>query len=164
MANQYSDSHGQSKKGKETPAYRSWSSMKSRCLSKKSTSYDRYGALGISVCERWMSFENFYADMGDRPEGTSLDRIDNSGNYEPGNCRWATRVEQQSNRRCTVKIDCFGKSLTAYQWAKELGMSVATVIRRINDGMPPELAFTTPPKKGRRIASVIAAMAQGEKV
>lgn len=78
--------------------YRSWCSMKSRCTNPNSPSYRRYGGRGIKVCERWQSFENFYADMGQRPANKSIDRINNDGNYEPGNCRWADRLTQNRNR------------------------------------------------------------------
>lgn len=77
--------------------YKSWQMMRQRCSNPRNDNYRRYGAKGIGVCERWESFENFVADMGERPEGTSLDRIDSVGNYESGNCRWATRREQNVN-------------------------------------------------------------------
>lgn len=83
-----------------SPEYRAWSHMKERCSNIKAQEYESYGGRGIKVCERWLKFENFYADMGDRPSNKhSLDRIDNDGNYEPDNCRWATGIEQVLNRR-----------------------------------------------------------------
>ena len=84
-----------------SPTYNSWAAMHGRCKYPKTRSYEHYGGRGISVCERWGDFANFLEDMGERPVGTSLDRIDADGNYEPGNCRWATDAEQRANRRGT---------------------------------------------------------------
>ena len=91
--------HGHCKNNQSTKIYRVWSSMLERCRSPQHHAYDRYGGRGITVCDRWLVFENFLADMGECPSGYSLDRINNDGNYEPSNCRWATDSEQNKNRR-----------------------------------------------------------------
>ena len=92
--------HGHSRRGvPPSPTYNSWTGMMQRCYSQNATSYHRYGARGIKVCEAWQTFANFLADMGERPEGKTLDRKDNNGNYEPSNCQWSTPKEQAANRR-----------------------------------------------------------------
>ena len=155
MANMHTNGHGQSKKGSESGAYKSWSRMKVRCLNKNDKSYQRYGGIGITVCDRLMSFENFYADMGDRPDGMTLDRINNNGNYEPSNCRWATKVQQQANRKNAKLITCLGQSMTAKQWELQTGVDAATLTRRINRGIPPEVALSMEPIMGRRLKSFV---------
>lgn len=96
---QHNGKHGHARKNCESPTYISWTRMLSRCHDPNLDNYKHYGGRGITVCERWLSFENFLADMGERPANRSIDRINNDGNYEPGNCRWATSAEQHSNKR-----------------------------------------------------------------
>jgi hypothetical protein len=128
----------------DTPTWRVWSSMLKRCFSKNTQAYKDYGARGITVCDRWRTFENFHADMGDRPDGLTLDRIDMNGDYEPGNCRWATVAEQNRNKRDTKRITFNGKTLCVAEWARELEVSVATLWRRIKRGWPMEEVLTKP--------------------
>ena len=89
-----------------SPTYKSWQSMKTRCLNSNNDNWKYYGGRGITICERWLeSFENFLADMGERPKDTTLDRINSEGNYEPSNCKWSTIKEQINNRKYTVSDD-----------------------------------------------------------
>lgn len=90
--------HGHCRNGTSTLTYRVWSSMLERCRNSSHHAYDRYGGRGITVCRRWYVFENFLGDMGKKPKGRSIDRIDNDGNYTPNNCRWATLSQQNTNR------------------------------------------------------------------
>lgn len=113
-----------------SPEYRAWRAMISRCTIKSNGSYSNYGGRGILVCARWKYFENFLVDMGTRPEGTTLDRIDTNGNYESANCRWATKEQQDTNKRTSVYVTFEGKTLTYSQWAKELNTDQSVLRQR----------------------------------
>lgn len=106
-----------------TSEYRSWSAMKTRCFNRVSKGYKHYGGRGITVCARWMKFENFLADMGKRPARKSLDRINNDGNYEPGNCRWATALQQSINKQNSRWLTIDGIRLRVEEWAQKYGFS-----------------------------------------
>lgn len=127
------------------PIFRSWESMKSRCLNPNDPSYDRYGGRGIKICKSWISsFETFYADMGKRPKGKSLDRIDNAGDYTPKNCKWSTPKEQAANRRSTRFITYNGKSYALAVLAKKFCISHARLMWRLDAGWSAEKALSTP--------------------
>lgn len=124
--------HGMS----ETPEFRTWTDIQTRCHNENSTSYPNYGGRGIKVCGRWrQSFAAFLDDMGPRPEGTSIDRYpDNNGDYEPGNCRWADLREQARNRRTNVRTTINGQTKTLGEWAHLAGLRPPTVYRRYKVG------------------------------
>lgn len=125
-----------------TPIYYIWRSMMDRCHAPKSNAYSRYGGRGINVCERWQSFEDFYADMGDRPEGKSLERIDNNGDYSPENVVWADAKAQANNRRSNVILEHNGEKKTMQQWADQLGVKIQTIWARIDRGWTVDRALT----------------------
>lgn len=117
--------------GRIAKVYRVWCTMKERCQNPNHDHYKDYGGRGIRVCDRWQGFQNFISDMGDRPEGLTLERINNDGNYEPLNCKWATRAEQGANKRSNVKIDCFGITKTQKQVSAMIGITNVTCAARI---------------------------------
>jgi hypothetical protein len=145
--------HGHARVGMATPEYRSWCALVKRCTSPQDPNYPSYGGRGITVCERWQnSFENFLADMGRKPsQQHSIDRIDNDGNYEPGNCRWATRSEQSRNRRDRILVTFNGRTMFLCDWSAKTGISVGTLHYRLyNRGWSVERALTTNPKSYHR--------------
>ena len=119
----------------KSPTYHSWDNMKGRCLNPNNRKYPSYGARGITVCPEWMSFEKFLADMGEKPKGTSLDRKDNDGNYEPNNCRWATPLEQQRNTSANIKaFDSEGVEWSTWELVSATGRNYETIRYRVNAG------------------------------
>lgn len=111
--------------------YRTWISMRSRCNDKNKDSYKHYGARGIKVCKRWDDFTLFLQDMGDRPKGTTLDRIDNDGDYEPNNCRWASKEVQTFNRRGNKILTHNNISMRVVDWARVTGIKYNTLNARV---------------------------------
>lgn len=128
-----------------TPEYQAWRAMLSRCQNKNVPNHPGYGGRGIRVCERWQVFENFISDMGRRPSPAhSLDRIDNDGNYEPENCRWATNTVQQRNKRNAVLVTWAGETLPVREWEDRLGFRKELLYGRLKKGWSVERAMTEP--------------------
>lgn len=132
-----------------TPTYKSWHQMHQRCQGLHG--HDHYLTRGISVCERWAIFENFYADMGLRPEGKTLDRIDNKKGYTPDNCRWATWEQQANNREVATWHTVHGKLLTVALAAREYGLHESGLRHRLRKGWTLEKAVSTPMLPRRRV-------------
>lgn len=129
----------------ESAEYRIWRHIRTRCENGSDPAFKWYGARGIQICERWLKFENFYEDMGPRPGPEySIDRKDNSGNYEPGNCRWATDVEQARNRRNNRIVVARGEARTAAEWAEIVGIDLKLLCARLDKGWDPERAVFEP--------------------
>jgi hypothetical protein len=147
--------HGRSR----TPEYRNWCAMKERCYSPAHKNYDLYGGRGIRVCDRWVdSFENFLADMGERPfPRATVERIDTDGHYAPGNCKWETQKEQCRNKRNNHNLTVDGETLTISQWSERHGVGQRQIRKRITElgwtasdavKLPPQTKWNRrPPKK-----------------
>ncbi|WP_192248478.1 hypothetical protein [Mesorhizobium caraganae] len=138
--------HGQSR----TPTYRIWQQMIQRCENPKAQAYHHYGERGISVCPEWHSFKRFAADMGIRPKGYSIDRIDNDGNYQPDNCRWASTKQQLRNTRRNRIYEMHGRKQTIAEWAFDMGIKDSVLRSRLDVyGWPIEKALTQPVQSRR---------------
>ncbi len=138
----------------ESRVYKVWNNMVGRCYCPSTRRFDRYGGRGISVCDRWRDFLNFYADMGDPPDGLTLNRIDNDGNYEPGNCRWATWSQQMLNTSQN-ELTHKGITLTVKQWANRIGVKYKTLHRRLHHyHWSVERALDTPPGENTKRANI----------
>jgi len=133
-------SHG----GCHTKSYSCWADIKTRCFNKKHRGYGYYGARGIKICERWMKFENFFEDMGECPDGKSIDRKDNNGNYCKENCRWADRTQQNNNTRRNHFLEFRGKRLTIAQWSRITNIKYHIIYKRIGKGWSVERTLTEP--------------------
>ncbi len=154
--------HGHKPQSGASPEYVAWNGMRARCHNPSNPNYARYGARGIRVCEAWRnSFETFLSDMGRKPSTKhSIERINNNGNYEPSNCRWATATEQANNRRSSRVIKFNEEEKTLAEWSRLSGVSVTTIYQRIKYGWSIERALTQPVKmlvrKDRRHTGAIA--------
>ncbi len=126
----------------KTATYKVWQSIISRCHNKNGKALKNYSSRGITRCERWDKFENFLADMGERPDGMEIDRINNDGNYEPGNCRWVTRAVNQRNKTNTRLYTIGSETMCAKDWSLRSGVHYATLIYRLNNGCSIERALT----------------------
>ncbi|CAB4223446.1 hypothetical protein UFOVP1670_55 [uncultured Caudovirales phage] len=133
--------HGKS----TTRAYVAWDHMLQRCQNPKSPVYKFYGARGIAVCERWQQFEGFYADMGDPPDGLSLERKENNGGYNKANCRWATKIDQANNTRSNHRLTHNGMTLTIAQWSRQLGFKRGVIASRLVMGWDITRTLSTTP-------------------
>lgn len=142
--------HGHTANGTTSKTYKAWMLMKGRCFDRNNDSFKSYGGRGITVCERWLTFENFLADMGIKPPGHTLERINNNRNYEPGNCRWATPREQANNRRNTVRLKFQNKTMTVSEWAQEVGLNRDLIALRLYYGWTVSRALTQPVGRYRK--------------
>lgn len=130
--------------------------MKRRCSSPKVAEFHRYGGRGIRVCDRWLTFATFLADMGERPPGTTLDRVDNDGHYEPSNCRWVSRKENGRNRSDNRLLTLRGETKTLAEWVESTGFSLATLQGRVREGWTDERILTEPARsRARNLALTI---------
>ncbi|MCK6159519.1 hypothetical protein KZX29_12155 [Moraxella osloensis] len=143
--------HGHTNHTKLSPTYTSWASMKGRCQNKNNPKYHMYGAVGITVCEKWQTFEGFLKDMGERPDGTSIDRIDGSLGYFKENCRWATITEQQRNLKSNVIVSYQGEEYVLKDLANKLGLSPTTLKYRIEQGWD-ESRYSEKPNQRKHLA------------
>jgi hypothetical protein len=132
--------------------------MMDRCYNPEHIHYGSYGGRGIAVCERWRDVANFIKDVGEKPPGKTHDRIDNNGNYEPENCRWASPKEQGRNRRDNTRITAFGKTKLLVEWSEETGLAAGLIVQRIKKGITPEIALTLPRDKYHDLSDRIAAL------
>lgn len=126
--------HGHARRTGKSRAYTAWKNMRARCFVKSNKQYKDYGGRGITICKRWHKFESFLGDMGERPSNLTLERIDNNGNYEPKNCRWATRLEQSKNTRKNVFVLHKGSRKHLAEWSRVTGIDHRILSRETKCG------------------------------
>jgi hypothetical protein len=143
----FNQTHGQSISGRATRTYKAWLSMRQRCLTPTHAAFVRYGGRGITICPAWSSFSVFLAEMGEAPEGKSLDRKKNNECYCKANCRWATRLEQQQNRRSVRNYTINGETKCISEWVRTAGLKLTTVFQRLRLGWDIERALATKPTR-----------------
>lgn len=148
---QNKERHGHTRDGKRSATHATWSSMIARCTNPSNTAYPDYGGRGVGVCERWLVFENFLEDMGPRPNGYTLDRIDNNHGYNVDNCRWASHRQQANNRRSNRIITVDGISLNIRGWSELNGIKPQTIQSRLSLGWDPVDAVSTPVDYNRKL-------------
>lgn len=150
-AREASVTHNENGKATRTAEYTVWASMKQRCFGVNTKAYADYGGRGITVCERWLSYENFLADMGRRPSPNhTIERTDNDAGYSLENCRWATSREQAQNRRSSRTLTAHGETLCITEWARRTGLSRRGIRLRLERGLSDEAAVRQTPQSLRK--------------
>lgn len=134
-----------------TPTYRTWAQMLARCRNPNNQDFARYGGRGITVCDAWRTFASFFEDMGEKPAGMSIDRIDNDSGYYKENCRWASSMTQANNRVSNHVITAFGRALSISEWERESGISQYVIAQRVNKlGWSAENSVSRPTRPCKR--------------
>lgn len=142
LLKQRSTKHGKH----QTSVYWAWTSMMARCYNPRNCNFRNYGGRGIRVHEQWHTFDGFFKSMGEKPPHTSLERIDNNGDYGPSNCRWATRKEQARNKRTSRVLTFQGRAACVSDWAESTGLSVSNIHCRLKSGWSVDRTLSTPPR------------------
>lgn len=122
--------------------YQCWQDMRQRCNNPRHAQYKNYGGRGISICAEWQEFSAFFRDMGPKPDGLTIDRIDNNGNYEAANCRWANRAEQRRNQRTCKIIEFKGERMTIEEWSRKIGIHPMTIRCRLKRNWPIDMLLS----------------------
>jgi hypothetical protein len=149
-ARQRFTTHGATLFGVKSPTWIAWCNMRHRCRDKNRPDFHRYGGRGIRVCKRWESFSLFLSDMGEKPDGLTLERIDNDRGYSPSNCTWATRKQQRLNQGTRTHLVAFnGKAMSLKDWSRSVGLSYSCIFGRFKNGWSTRRMLTTPAVIGR---------------